>query len=369
MLAFADMVVAEVGFRVARLGGVDVRDASHAVYALQTAAADPNLNKRSLRLRVRAVPAGRLIRVQASVSEGPSSVLLWSGQKIVDPYASDAGERVGFGQLVNDLTSALYRVVGAAPPHANADERAAIAVYQAIAGGNLRSREGLREAERLLIEASDLYGTPTLSAWRALVKGWRVIERDVDANAGLEEAFGLARQALDADALDPTALTVAAELSDIRGGPFDAVDLAQTAVHLDSIDAFAAGGFAKALMRRGANERAHAEALRATRLASGHRDQAWWKMLCCLTAVHCARYDEALRYAKAAHDLAPSFRPPMRFLVGLYFHAGDEEGVVRTAGRLKRVEPDFSAAALKDPDYPLRLRGTPLLDVADAGLF
>ena len=159
-------------------------------------------------------------------------------------------------------------------------------------------------------------------------------------------------------------MTVAAELSDIRGGPFDALDLARLAVEVDPIDAFAAAGLAKALMRRGEAERGHAEALRAARLATGHRDRPWWNMLCCVTAVQCGRYAEALGYARAAHDLAPNFRPPMRFLLGLYFHAGEEEAVVRTAARLRRLEPDFEAAALKDPDYPLRLQGTPLLAVA-----
>lgn len=92
-------------------------------------------------------------------------------------------------------------------------------------------------------------------------------------------------------------------------------------------------------------------------------------MLCCVTAVHCGRYAEALQHANLAHNFMPTFHPPLRFLIGLRFHAGDEEGVADAAMALKRLEPDFSRDALLDPDYPLRLGGTPLLAVASSGLF
>lgn len=359
MQMVADMVATEVGYRVSRLGGVDVREA---------AGFEPDQNGApQFLLAVRVAPSGSLLRVQASISDRRTAFILWSGQHRIDPSGSATHNDEGFGRIVNNLTAKLCIVLGTPAPDATDQEIRAIAAYRAIAGLKFSCTDGLLVADEFLREANAMHPNATVTAWRALVTGWQVIERVAPQDA-LDHAIDLSRQALAGDPVNPTALTVAAELSDIRGGPFDAAELAQQAVDLDPIDAFVAAGLAKALMRRGDAARAHERALLAAQLARGHPNLPWWKMLCSVTAVHCGKYGDALRFAKTAHDLAPNFRPPLRYLVGLYFQAGDEQAVVETAAKLQRFEPDFGAAALRDPQYPLRLGGTPLLDVADSGL-
>ena len=141
MAAFADMVIAEVGFRVARIGGVDVREAAAPGFATRSSNGGTDAAGRSIRLGVRVAPAGSLARLQAWASDGQTGSILWSGQRMVDPYGAERGQAAGFGRVVNDLTTAIYQVIGTPPPNASPADCVAVAAYSAIAGSNLRNRE------------------------------------------------------------------------------------------------------------------------------------------------------------------------------------------------------------------------------------
>ena len=92
-------------------------------------------------------------------------------------------------------------------------------------------------------------------------------------------------------------------------------------------------------------------------------------MRCCITAMRCGLFEEASRYAQAAHELSPNFKPPLRFLAALRFHFGDEAGATDALRELKRLEPDFSLELMASEDYPVAsLRGTALMNLVRSAL-
>ena len=49
---------------------------------------------------------------------------------------------------------------------------------------------------------------------------------------------------------------------------------------------------------------------------------------------------------------APTFRPPQRYLVPLYLHAGKRDQARETFERMRRLEPTFSLEVMREPSYP-----------------
>lgn len=50
--------------------------------------------------------------------------------------------------------------------------------------------------------------------------------------------------------------------------------------------------------------------------------------------------------------MAPTFRPPQRYLVPLYLRAGKRDHARETLERLRRLEPGFSLEVMREPSYP-----------------
>ena len=79
-----------------------------------------------------------------------------------------------------------------------------------------------------------------------------------------------------------------------------------------------------------------------------------------MTATRCGRFEEAARYAQAAHELSPNFRPPLRYLAALRYHLRDEQGAAEALQELKLLEPDFTLELMASESYPVAsLRGPP----------
>ena len=60
----------------------------------------------------------------------------------------------------------------------------------------------------------------------------------------------------------------------------------------------------------------------------------------------------AIAHYEAAHYRAPNYRAAMRHLAYLYLEAGSPEKAARVLKALLRMEPDFTAASILNPDYP-----------------
>ena len=127
--------------------------------------------------------------------------------------------------------------------------------------------------------------------------------------------------------------------------------------------------YAYRLAQRNDAEAARSEALHARRLAVGQPNLAWWDMLGCVSALRCGRYDEATRFAELSHEMAPTYKPALRFLAALRHHRGDFDGATRLLAQLERLEPGFTLPDFLDEACPVpSLRDTLLIAVARSGL-
>jgi hypothetical protein len=67
--------------------------------------------------------------------------------------------------------------------------------------------------------------------------------------------------------------------------------------------------------------------------------------------------------------MAPTFRPPQRYLVPLYLHAGKRDQARETMERLRQIEPTFSLEVMREPSYPSAgIRASGLLTFSDRDL-
>jgi tetratricopeptide (TPR) repeat protein len=88
-----------------------------------------------------------------------------------------------------------------------------------------------------------------------------------------------------------------------------------------------------------------------------------------IAALLAGRWDEAVRAGEIACAMAPGFRPPQRYLVPLYLHAGKRDRARETFERLRRIEPTFSLDAMRESSYPSTgIRASGLLSYLDRDL-
>jgi tetratricopeptide (TPR) repeat protein len=225
-------------------------------------------------------------------------------------------------------------------------------------------------ADALLATGADRLGALAW-AYRAQLRVVASLERFTDTFAApRDEALALIRQARELDPASPVVKAMAADVAlHLEKSPAKALALSSEARRQAPFNPVARASFALALASSGQERHAHDEAVRALRLASSDARVASWQVFCAVTALRCGRLDEAEHYAALAHDSAPAFRPPIRFLAALRYRRGDEAGTAAALRTLKEAEPDFDPLMLADPEYPAAsLRFAGLTAVARSGL-
>lgn len=358
----AEMVAAEIAERMTAVA------AAEAVLGAPDAATRA---RAALSLHVKGVVDRDGALLQAQWRDPARGSVLCTVRRLVRRAAGRRGEAGPVDLLVAEATTAGILELGKRASRGRPDDPEA-AVHRALSGLPVfDSVESALECDRLLALACASNPAPVLRAYRAQVRVIALLERmpGVQDHAG-EEAVALIAEAVRDDPSNPVIASIAAEVAlHVEGRPEKAMTLAQTAVERDPANPLIRSNFAQALAFRGETRRAHTEALTALKLAAGHPRIASWHMRCCVTAVRRGLYAEALRFAQTAHELSPTFKPPLRFLAGLRFHLGDEAGAAAALGRLKALEPDFSLDLMASPDYPVAsLRATPLIGVTRSNL-
>ena len=74
--------------------------------------------------------------------------------------------------------------------------------------------------------------------------------------------------------------------------------------------------------------------------------------LACIAATMAGAIDDAIFLGEASHALAPTFKPPMRFLSALYLLRDQREESQKFVEKLRLTEPNFSYDLLRDRSYP-----------------
>lgn len=354
--SLARMIGTHTAAAVAQMGGAAVRHESDAGEGETPAGA--------MRLVVHVCQLGDEFLVQTQLTE--AGALLWSADRAVNLNRGLATDKLE--AITGAATAATAHYLGRVAPETDGSVRAG---YQALERLFAMDEAGLADCERILSTAVEGPATAIHRALRAQARVIAVIERLApDPAQSGREALELIERALRDEPHNAMVNAVAAEVALLfENRPLKAAHYAQLAVDRGPSSPFARLANAQALAWIGLAHRAHAEALRGLRLARDLPNPSFWLMRCSVTAVRAGRYEDARRFAELAHELSPRFKPPLRFLSALRFHAGDEAGARRVLLELKKLEPDFNLSLMEQEDYPTTtLQATSLIKVARSGL-
>ncbi|TPE52681.1 tetratricopeptide repeat protein [Amaricoccus solimangrovi] len=322
---------------------------------------------RALRLRLRVVLIGTTAVFRAQVYEARGARLVWNGRHALDLRVD------GGAASLDDFAAAISDVIVHELARSRPDELETSSglSYRAIEKFMSFTRADMSEGHRLLATAYAICPSPVILAWQAYLRTAQYIERAApDERGAREDALEAIQKALVSDPFNPIVQSVASDVFSLfDGSTVLALELARRAVASSPANAFARASLAYRLAWTDRAEEGHDQALRALDLAACHPNRATWFMLCCVTAVRTGRFAEALHFGARAHELAPNYKPPLRFLAALHFHGGREAAAHQALRALRRLEPDFDLSSFEDPDYPVAsLRGTPLLRITRSGL-
>lgn len=316
--------------------------------------------------------ADLLIRVQAlqnmagqrwlrATLESPTSLhCFWS--ESVELTDDDAISKANMASL-----SLAHRLVSAFA-HLALDEclgaaQASVRESDFLAASALRKMFTMRAeevdaAEALLTKAIEMDRRGLYHAWQAQVLSIRYVEqqsRDLAALRDASEAH--VRKALEHEPQNSNVLASAANARLIfDGDTLQSAALAQRAVSSNRANPLAWFAWSNAGLYGGAIDSSYAAAVTAQALAARSSIEFWTAFQRSLTAAVRGQLSEALGYASLSSALAPSFRPPLRYMAGIACKLERLPVAARAFERLAEIEKDFSIERMvMDPAYPVSM--------------
>ncbi len=295
-------------------------------------------------------------RISVSIEDIGASVICWSGSTELTDSNADPFESVPFLALCNQTTEAAMEARVAA--HADlmgANDTGAI-MNTALRKLFSISANGVAEAIRLFEHAHTITSQPIFHAWRAQAMTIQYVERFVPLEAELREKVDEAcRKALEGDHQNSTVLAAVANArTNIEKNYGVGLELALQSVQINPANALAWYAYSNAVQCIGRSEEAYQTAIVAQALAQTTRMKFWTDCQVSIAAATSGRTDVAIRFGERSHALAPGFRPPLRYLTGLYALDARPEDVTRTISALRREEKGFEPLQMMgDPEYPI----------------
>lgn len=359
---FAATITDGIGMQVAQAGNARV---------IEGLPADLGRQPLGLRVAVRTVELGSTLYLQVRLADLALGTVHWIGLKELDSKALKSLHHGPVAQAANEAAAVAIDEFGRLAAHMTDEDRLALLGYQSLRHTVLLDPDEQHKADEMLAAAFRADPRGVYLARRALLRVVQVVERMTPReDVTTEEAVALVREAQNLDPVNPTVTAAASRVAVILEGRVEGgLELAQRAVTQGPANPLAWDSLAGAMVRSGRAGEAHRAALRARELVSSLPQTYLWDMLCCITATVSGQYAEAIRYGQIARDLAPTFKPPLRYLAALYYHQGNEGEARRQLETLKSLEKDFTLEKLQDRSYPVAsMRQTPLIKLAKSGL-
>lgn len=361
--AVADMITEDAALQVARnANGSVVR---------QMVESDGRGRAIGLRVFARATELGGTLYLQLRLSDLADGSVIWMEMRELPDGRLPSRSDGPVALLINEAVAVAVEELARMGDRATDADRLALLGYQATRHTILLDLDRQSTQDRMLREAFEIDPRGIYLARRALLWHNRAIERTGDCVEDVRAAaIEMARRGLEMDPTNATVVAAAAKTSlNLEGRVEGGTHLARRAVELGPTNPLAWESRATAYAHAGQADKAHAAALRARSLATHLPESYLWEMVCCMTACVAGQLDEAILFGTRANDLAPTFKPPLRYLAALHFARGDREAARARLKALKAVEPDFTLEAMAGEDYPLAaLRRTPLIAVTQSGL-
>lgn len=231
-------------------------------------------------------------------------------------------------------------------------------------------RARLMRADQLLSQRYDEHPQAELLALRAYVRHTLLMERMAEnAEQALEEAYELARKAVETGPHIGLVLGLSSMIYGLRGEDDYALDLAKRAVANEPGHALLHHSLSTAYSFINEPQLARDEAQKSGSSRLSMLTPAITSLRSAYAAIGVGNLDEALRHAEMAVSAAPDIRAAHRVVAALRYGAGDEEGAHRSLAALHRLEPGFSLDLMSDRSYPVdTLRSYGLLSVTKSGL-
>jgi tetratricopeptide (TPR) repeat protein len=293
--------------------------------------------------------------VRVSVRDGPRKTLIWSDLKTIP---SENLLEINHANLLSYCNQLVRGVLDALalrqPENAEAIETGLIAHLATRKLFSMDPTE-VNTADQLLGIANERDTRGVYMAWRALVRSFQMVEKHAgDPETMRREALQYARHALE---LEPSNSMVLALVSNARLVMGDNVAecraLAKRAVQLNPSNPMSWDSLSIANLYLDDYQGAHDLAIRAQQVSVGTPHSFWWDMGRAVSAAAIGRLDEAIEFAEMSQAGSPLFKPPKRYLVGLYSAKGWEEKTLQAIEDLRALEPGFSPIQIaEDTSYP-----------------
>jgi DNA-binding SARP family transcriptional activator len=319
--------------------GIDVRDDGRAGHGVQ--------------VRVDALPVSRDFAVTIVLLSAEGTLQLWSGSETISQENGFVYEASRLLALVNraiDVAGQCLSRIDSSSDSSSGFMRA----FEAVQRMFKIDLPEVDRADALLGEAYELDAKPVYLAWRAYSRIFYVGEHiHADRRRLIEEAEEYARRAIEADPHNATVLALASYVYSFIFHNFPlAHELAELSVRSNPAHPLGHASLGRAKSYLGEYDAGYAATKRGLDLSGQAPYRYMLHFLHGMAALLSGRFDEAARAGEIVCATAPTFRPPQRYLVPLYLHAGKRDQARETFERMRRLEPTFSLEVMREPSYP-----------------
>lgn len=303
------------------------------------------------------IGAGRY-GVRISVLRPERRRILWSAAETLRIMPEELGDTPPLMALVANTQAAIMREISREadlPPGLDTGTRILARSAQRVFSFDA---DTLARTDRHLSELEDGSERGIVLGLRAQISVIRDIERlSASPQETAEQGLYLAAKAIEADPFNSQVLSAAANAQVFLKWDVDTgAELAEMALQTNRSNPLAWWAHANVGLYTQSFDRALESAMTATRLARGTPLQFWCQFQLGLAALAAGQLELARRSLETSAAIAPSFRPPKRYLLALYAHLRQFERANRMAKDLAALEETFSLDAFaRDHDYPVSL--------------
>lgn len=310
-----------------------------------------------LRLVLHGVQTGdRALLLRAILLEAATGRQLWAGHRKTDDCLDGPDRIPDMAQFIAEIVDTVRHIHSKNSIKAlrSADVHCAKAIVALFS----MTPNGLDTSEDHLRRALDLEERAIYLAWKAQVQLTRTIERHaVDVVEICEESEALVAQARALEPNQSTVLAIAANVNHyLRGNSAEAHRLAEMSVRANRSNALAWWALASAQLYAGEADSAYHSAQMAKYLFEGSNLGFFAETMLGGAALAAGHHTKALQHFEHCHADRPTFRPAMRYAIGLNAALGHAARAADLVARLSETEQDFSPLRLVDDTaYPTRL--------------
>src|SRR3954451_10336434 len=331
---------------------------------------DDGTGPQGVQVRVDVLPLSRNVRVNIVLLSAEGMLPLWSGSETISQengFVYNAPRLLALVNRAVDVAGQCLSRIDSSPDASRAFTQA----FEAVQRMFKIDFDEVDRADALLGEAYELDAKPVYLAWRAYSRIFYVGEHiHADRRRAIDEAEDYARLAIEADPHNATVLALTSYVYSFIFHKFPlAHELAELSIKCNPAHPLGHAFLGRAKSYLGEHEAGYVATRRGLDLSGQAPYRYNLYALHGITALLSGRFDEAVRAGEIACALAPTFRPPQRFLVPLYLHAGRRDRARETYERLRRLEPTFSLEMMRESSYPSSgIRASGLLTFLDRDL-